>query len=101
MDWTEEYGCGIKMGWLGVARPPHHKFFKPECILHDEMYNLGGSEEDRMKADSRLFGSMVYHSITYFKNKAGSLWWFVTLAYAYYVLIRLFGKMHFNYRINI
>ena len=98
MDWKEVNGCGICMGWLGIIRPPHSVFFDTDCVLHDEMYNLGGSEEDRRKADNRLFGTMVEHSITYFKNRPLSLWWFVTLAYLYYALVRLFGKKHFNYK---
>ncbi|MFT4072826.1 MAG: hypothetical protein QM654_12995 [Dysgonamonadaceae bacterium] len=91
-------GCGACSGWLSWIKPPHHKFFKNACILHDELYNLGGTEEDRKKADKRLFSEMVKHSQEYFTDKSiSSQWWFVTLAYGYYKAVRWFGKGQFNY----
>lgn len=85
-------------GWLSWIRPPHHQFFKTACILHDELYLLGGSEEDRLRADKRLFDDMVRHSLSYFKGRSvSSQWWYITLAYIYYRAVRAFGKGQFNY----
>ena len=56
-------GCGACSGWLKWIRPPHHEFFKTECALHDELYNMGGTEKDRQKADFSLFQDMVAHSL--------------------------------------
>lgn len=62
------------------------------------MYNLGGTETDRKKADKRLFDNMVKHSVEYFTESASSLWWFVTLSLLYYFAVRIFGRSSFNYK---
>ena len=62
------------------------------------MYNLGGVEADRKKADKRLFDNMIKHSVEYFKDSATSLWWFVTLSLLYYFAVRVFGRNSFNYK---
>ncbi len=98
-NFNETNGCGACSGWLAWVKPPHHKFFKNECVLHDELYNLGGTKVDRKKADKRLFDKMVEHSTIAFKDaSASSMWWFITLAYCYYIAVRWFGKGQFNYR---
>ena len=69
-------------GWLSWIRPPHHEFFKTACVLHDELYLLGGNEDDRKRADVRLYQDMVRHSLDYFKGaKVGRQAWFLALAY--------------------
>jgi len=97
-DYTSTNGCGVET-WLGVTfRPPHAKFFERECTLHDELYNIGGTEADRLKADRRLHDGMVAHATSHFKGrKVVSEWWFLTLAMIYYYAIRLLGSRHFNY----
>lgn len=86
-------------GWLSWIRPPHHEFFKAACVLHDELYLLGGSEADRKRADIRLYQDMVAHSVAYFKGrKVGAQVWFICLAYIYYKAVRWFGKSQFNYK---
>ena len=91
-------GCGACSGWLRWIRPPHYEFFRTECTLHDELYNHGGSEEDRAKADFRLYQDMVRRSLDYFHGrKAGSQTWFIVLSYLYYLAVRAFGKRQFNY----
>lgn len=86
-------------GWLAWIKPPHHEFFKTACILHDELYLLGGSENDRKQADKRLYTDMVKHSIDYFssRGKVSAQAWFLSLAYLYYLAVRIFGKGQFNY----
>lgn len=96
--WNEVNGCGACRGFWSFIKPPHHKFFKSACVLHDEMYNFGGTENDRRKADKRLFDNMVKHSVEYFTESATSLWWFVTLSLLYYLAVRAFGKSSFNFK---
>lgn len=86
-------------GWLAWLKPPHHEFFKNECILHDELYLLGGTDADRKRADVRLYQDMVRHSVDYYRgrDKVASQAWFLTLAYLYYIAVRLFAKGQFNY----
>ena len=92
-------GCGACSGFFAWLRPPHHEFFVKECTLHDELYNLGGSAEDRHKADIRLFQDMVARSSAYFKGrKPSSQMWFVLLSYLYYLAVRAFGRSQFNYK---
>lgn len=94
----ERKGCGAMDGWLRWLKPPHHEFFKTACILHDELYLLGGSERERKQADIRLYQDMVRHSLDYFRGgRVGSQAWFLFLAYIYYIAVRLFGKSQFNY----
>ncbi len=91
-------GCGACSGWLSWIRPPHHRFFYKQCVLHDELYNVGGTEEDRKRADLRLFRDMIQHSVLYFEDRVSSQMWFLLLAYCYYKAVRLFGRSQFNYR---
>ena len=91
-------GCGASRGLLKYVRPPHHHFFHSQCVLHDELYDLGGTEEDRRKADKRLFDDMVKHSIAYYTDRVVSQWWFITLAFLYWMAVRWFGRRSFNYR---
>jgi len=99
MSKKNEKACGAMDGWLSWLKPPHHEFFRTACILHDELYLLGGSEDDRKRADIRLYQDMVRHSLEYFRGrKVCSQAWFLTLAFGYYVAVRLFGKGQFNYK---
>lgn len=90
--------CSASRGFLKYIKPPHYKFFHTQCVLHDELYDLGGTENDREKADKRLFDDMLRHSIDYFTDRVVSQWWFITLAFIYWMAVRLFGKSTFNYR---
>lgn len=48
--WWLEIGCS---GSRGIAYPPL------PCTLHDARYGIGGSEEDRLKADYELYFGML------------------------------------------
>ena len=92
-------GCGACSGFFAWLRPPHHEFFIKECTLHDELYNLGGSAEDRRKADIRLFQDMVARSSTYFTGrKPSSHMRRDLLCYLSYYAVRAFGRSQFNYK---
>lgn len=92
-------GCGACSGFWRWLKPPHKNFFVKECNTHDEAYEIGGSATDRKKADRKLFFDMIDKSVDYYRNrKTISLWWFVSLALAYYTAVRLFGKPRFNKR---
>ena len=91
--------CGAMNGWLSWIRPPHYKFFNAACILHDELYDIGGTEKDRLAADARLFADMVRHSTAHYgRRKVHTQAWFLCLSYFYYIAVRLFGRSQFNYR---
>lgn len=92
-------GCGAMSGMWRWLRPPHHEFFREACALHDWLYDHGGTEADRLKADKRLYRDMVAHATEYFHDrKVGSQTWFIVLAYAYYKAVRWGGKSQFNYK---
>jgi len=94
---TQSNGCGACSGFWKWLKPPHKRFFVKECNAHDEAYNIGGSTNDRKQADKRLFFDMVYKSVDHYRDrKATSMWWFVTLAFGYYLAVRTFGKKRFN-----
>ena len=81
---------------------PHNIFFNDCCELHDTLYAQGGTEFERKVADRELFISMSNKAINYFKarNKVGSMFWYFTIAYFYYLTIRKFGKKYFNFKEN-
>ena len=96
---TSTNGCGACEGFWKWLKPPHKNFFETECNVHDQAYEVGGSAADRKQADRKLFFDMIDKSVDYYRNrKTVSLWWFVTLALAYYGAVRLFGKPRFNTR---
>lgn len=89
--------CGACSGILSWIKPPHYNFFEKECELHDTLYDIGGTTKDRLEADRTLFFQMVRKSVGHFEErKVWSLWWFVTLAYLYYLAVRVLGKTRFN-----
>lgn len=99
MKSNEPLGCGASSGLMSLIRPPHYKFWVNDCILHDELYSIGGTEEDRLKADRRLLNDMIKRSTSHYKDrKVVSLWWFLTLSFLYYGAVRMFGRFRFNYK---
>ena len=85
-------GCGACKGFFKFIKPPHRHFFVDECNSHDISYNIGGTSRDRKKADKQLFFDMVYKSVDHFRDrKVTSMWWFVTIAFLYYLGVRLVG----------
>lgn len=99
-DNAKPRSCGACSGWLSWLRPPHNEFFERECALHDILYEHGGTEQDRRRADVRLYEDMVRHSIDYYRGRAmpHAQAWFLTLAYLYYLAVRAFGRSRFNYK---
>ena len=94
---TNVNGCGACDGFWKWLKPPHKNFFENECNHHDELYEIGGTALARKEADRELFFSMVWKATHYFDNRNPiSLWWFVTLALAYYGAVRIFGKPRFK-----
>ena len=85
-------GCGAK---ASIIRPPHAIFFKSSCDLHDLSYVLGGTEEDRIKADCGFLKAMlqdcerIENSI---KRK-----YYIAWAYLYFMAVRAFGWQYFDY----
>ena len=78
-------GCGGKGGWV---KPPNF-LFKASCNQHDFYYWRGGSEEDRLKADDSFYEAMLV-------DVSCSVW-YKTVAYIYYIAVRLCGSKYFNY----
>jgi hypothetical protein len=69
---------------------PVPEFFCHEfCDQHDFNYWLGGSEEDRHKADDEFLAAML--------KAAGDDGHKQTIAFTYWMAVRLFGSMCFNY----
>lgn len=89
-------GCGCQKGVLRFVKPPYaQKFFLP-CELHDNDYDIGGSEKERREADLSLFLRMQKVSHREHRNPH-ILVWFSLIALLYYVSVRVFGRFYFNY----
>ena len=78
-------GCGV----FGI-KPPFFDKFQACCELHDAMYDLGGDGKARFKADKRLLMDMVERS-------TGS--WLMLWCFVYYLSVRMFGWLFFNYKV--
>ena len=85
-------GCGSKGSFI---KPPLAAFFKASCDLHDLSYILGGTEEDRIKADCGFLKAMLQDCElieSSIKRKYYMAW-----AYLYFLAVRLEGWKHFDY----
>ena len=51
--------CGTCGGLFKFLKPPHPKFFKEQCNIHDKHYNTGGNRIDRKIADLILYRDMI------------------------------------------
>ena len=86
-------GCGSKGGWFN---PPDYVF--PEsCNQHDFNYWIGGTEEDRKKADLQFYTSMKEAvAATSFWLR----WYYYGAAWRYYQAVYWMGKKHFETKIK-
>ena len=90
-DLTEEQksvicnGCGPKAGWVPVPE----FFCHASCDHHDFRYWKGGSEADRKDADHDFLSMML--------KDAGSDPGKQTIAFTYWMAVRLFGASCFHY----
>jgi hypothetical protein len=83
-------GCGGKGGFLN---PPDF-MFTASCNHHDFNYWIGGKEADRKRADRQFLHAMYYDAdgAWWFKR-----WFFKSVAYTYYLAVRLNGWRFFHY----
>lgn len=84
-------GCGGKGGWF---KGPGDLFCRA-CKHHDFNYWLGGTEDDRLKADWQFYIHMCEEAASH------RSWWTKTrkkaLAWIYYRAVRHFGSRYFVY----
>ena len=96
---NEVNGCGACKGLFKFLKPPHPKFFKEQCNIHDEHYNIGGNRIDRKISDLILYRDMIKLVKKYFyKRKPLSKLWYLILCRVYYIGVRLGGWLSFNYK---
>lgn len=83
-------GCGGKGGWLD----PPDWIFTASCYHHDFNYWVGGSEEDRLKADWQFYQAMLEDAeeLPWWKR-----WWGKAMAWTYYKAVLWFAKPFFHY----
>jgi len=84
-------GCGGKSGVIPVPE----FLFHASCNHHDFYYWIGGTEEDRKKADLAFYKYMkldIVNEDSRFKRMYYSAW-----AYTYYKAVRVFGRKYFSY----
>ena len=94
MDYQNINGCGHKGS---IVRPPHSLFFKASCDIHDISYTMGGSEIDRIRADTGFLRAMIQDCERVEGIKKSYL---LTWAYLYYFAVRLFGSRFFVYYVE-
>lgn len=89
-------GCGCQTGILKYFKPPYAKMFHIPCCIHDDDYDIGGGKSERKEADRNLFLRMVKVSIRRTSNP-WAVCWYVSVALMYYMGVRLFGHLFFNF----
>lgn len=84
-------GCG---GKGSIIKPPLAAFFVSDCNLHDLSYGLGGTELDRIKADTGFLRAMLKDCdlLSGIKKQ-----YYVAWAHLYFIAVRMFGWRYFNY----
>jgi len=83
-------GCGGRGGKLNFLIPQKH--FQEACNIHDYMYYIGRTQEDKRKADAVL----LYNLDTIVKNMKGiKKWWYKKLAKTFYEAVHNFGDYYF------
>lgn len=86
-------GCGPQKSWLKVPQ----FCFNASCCHHDWNYTIGGEEKDRKKADYQFYKEMLNDALRY-KSKFLIMIKYLTIAWIYYISVRLGGKKCYNYR---
>ncbi len=82
-------GCGAKDGWRKL--PQWHS--RTTCDRHDLAYWVGGTEEDRARADRELLNGMIRDAET------RPWWqqpWYRMMAWYYYAGVRNLGQRFFS-----
>ena len=86
--------CGF--GKSMIIRPPFWSFQNASCKVHDDNYKTGGTSFDRLTADTGFLWRMCQDAnqqpTKTLKRKA------VYSAVLYFILVRLFGWLSFNYK---
>ena len=92
-------GCGS--GWNAKLVPDtiYGVDIRPSCCIHDDRYEIGGSDKDRLEADREFLINMLE---TINKKKA---WWYPTKlarlrVMDYFSAVRDYGDSAFNSKQN-
>lgn len=80
-------GLGVGPAWMRKLLPYRVEFDQPAC-RHDRLYDKGGTEKDRKRADKILLSDMLANS-----DNIGMMLFSVI----YYLMTRCFGFMFFRY----
>lgn len=83
-------GCGAKGFWVPVP----DWTFTASCDHHDFNYWLGGTKEDRAKADWQFYQAMCNDAKEAPWYKRG---WYATMAWVYYRAVRYYSARFFPF----
>ena len=88
-------GCGPE--WLPTVIKSllFNWFFEASCNRHDEGYAEGGNEGRRYECDQLFWLAMRRDTLHYDGIGRAARW---LMALAFFVMVRLFGWMSFNYK---
>ena len=84
-------GCG---GKGGPVDPPEWRFHD-SCQRHDFDYWLGGTEDDRLRADKAFYADMQL--ACHLRKQWWQRPWYYTMAWVYYRAVRHCGGGYFHY----
>ena len=84
--------CGFGKSYF--IRPPYWALLNASCLKHDSAYSMGGTKEDRIKADIGFLWRMLedINKLEDYNRKRKA----VRIAILYYILVRMFGWISFN-----
>jgi len=82
--------CGGRGGKLNFLIPQKH--FQEACNIHDYMYYIGRTQEDKREADATLL-----YNLDQIVNQMSGIkkWWYKKLAKTFYEAVSKFGDYYF------
>jgi hypothetical protein len=83
--------CSVIKGYMKTAVNK----FNASCIVHDISYTIQGTGKDRKKADFGFYKRCVKNAIH--TGSAFKFMYFLAIATVWYIAVRSFGWMFFNY----
>ena len=87
-------GCGPEWCPKWIKSLLFDWFFEASCNIHDVGYDIGGDEARRKVCDEKFLAAMKRDTLRKRGLQRLARW---VQAYAYYGLVRVFGRFIFNY----
>lgn len=101
-DYAPKDGCGCGRYDAAIDMVPDSFWFgtvnwKPACCIHDDRYERGGSEADKVEADREFLDNLLWIADSSRGKWYVPTWWARHRAMTYYDAVIRAGAKSFNY----